>query len=77
MAFKTLAYLEAYNLEKENKGKLAALSGSISLKYDENWEPELWIEVNHGVVNYLMSRGYLTKKESGEILRNVDTLVLY
>ena len=77
MTFKTLAYIEIYALEKENKNKIAGLSGSVSLKYDENWEPELWIEANRAIVNYFLSKGYLTKQESEEILKRADTIVLY
>ena len=77
MKFETLVYLNLYSLEEDNKDKLTTLSGSISLRYEENGEPELWIEVNNAVVKYFLARGYLTAKEAKAILKKADTIVLF
>ena len=77
MKFETLVYLNLYSLEEDNKDKIASLSGSISLRYEENGEPELWIEVNNAVVKYFLVRGYLTANEAKTILKKADTIVLF
>jgi len=77
MTFETLVYLNLYSLEEDNKDKIASLSGSVSLRYEENGEPELWIEVNNAVVKYFLARGYLTTEEAKTILKKADTIVLF
>ena len=77
MKFETLVYLNVYSLEEDNKDKLTTLSGLISLRYEENGEPELWLDVNIEVVRYFLVRGYLTAKEAETILEKADTIVLF
>jgi len=76
MKFETLVYVGAYQQEENNIDKIASLSGSIELRDTEHRE-ELWVKVNHAIVNYFLTKKYITKQEAKEIVQKADVIVLF